>query len=44
MTFFMTPEEPDADDRTGMSEAEHQQLMDALMELGGEDIRVEKEA
>lgn len=42
VTFRYTPEEPDPDDSTGMSNDEFDRLMDALMPLGAEDVKVEK--
>lgn len=42
VTFKYTPNDPDPEDRTGLSEDEHQQLMDQLMQLGAEDIEISK--
>lgn len=40
--FKMEPEEPDPDDRTGVSEAEYERVTQVLMQqLGAEDIEIE---
>lgn len=36
------PDEPDPDDRTGMSEAEYIRLMDQLSQLGLEVVSIER--
>lgn len=43
VTFKYEPDEPDDDDATGVSEDEHNRLMDQLMQLGAEDITIEKD-
>lgn len=40
--FTYTPEDPDENDSTGMSNEEYDELMDSLMPLGAEDIKVVK--
>lgn len=42
VTFMYEPGEPDADDRTGMSENEYNELTDALMQIGADNIEIEK--
>lgn len=42
VSFDYEPDEPDDDDRSGMSEEEFQRVMDACMALGGHDIQIEK--
>lgn len=43
ISFNYEPDEPDDTDRTGMSEEEYLQLTDALMQLGADDITMERE-
>jgi hypothetical protein len=40
--FSYEPEDPDDDDRTGMSEEEYSDFTEKLMALGAEDIEIEK--
>lgn len=42
VSFTYTPDDPDDDDPTGLSEEEHQKVFDTLMHLGAEDISIEK--
>ena len=42
VTFIYMPDEPDEGDDTGMSEAEFEQLQDALMELGADNVLIER--
>lgn len=43
VTFLMTPDSPDDDDKTGMSNEEFEQVTDHLMmELGAENIEIVK--
>ena len=42
MQFTYEPDEPDSDDSTGMSEAEYDQLVESLMELGATDIEINR--
>jgi hypothetical protein len=42
VSFDYYPDDPDPDDSTGMSEAEHEALMNKVMSLGGDDMQVEK--
>lgn len=44
VTFKYTPDDPDPDDRTGLTSEEHDTLTESLMELGATDIRIEKDA
>ena len=41
VTFTYEPDEPE-DDPTGMSEDEFQRVFDAVMAIGGEDIKIER--
>lgn len=43
VTFTYEPDDPDDDDPTGVSEAEHQELMDHLLALGAEDVEISKQ-
>jgi hypothetical protein len=40
VTFEFEPEQPDPDDRTGMSDEEYEDLTGRLMELGATDIKI----
>ena len=44
VTFTLTPgdEDVDEDDRTGLTAAAHEHLMNTLIEAGAENIEVEK--
>lgn len=42
VTFMFEPDEPDDNDRTGLSEAEFERLMELLMDVGAENIEVRR--
>lgn len=42
VSFDYYPDEPDPEDPTGMSEDEHNDLMQKVMELGADNIEIEK--
>jgi hypothetical protein len=43
VSFRYDPDDPDPDDRTGVSSEEYDQLTDQLMMLGAYDIAIQKE-
>ena len=42
VTFNYEPDDPDDDDATGMSSDEYDQLYDALISLGADNVEIKK--
>lgn len=42
VSFDYYPDDPDPDDSTGLSSEEHEDLMGKLMQLGADDVQIEK--
>lgn len=42
ISFDYVPDEPDGEDSTGMSEPEYVRLQDALIDLGADNVEINK--